>query len=121
MAHRHLLGRRLYQCPGMAREPAAAPIVARLAELAALEPGWLDGHGEQISGTVIGIATRLADAIPAALHPLSIFPTEVGGVEIEWRDPTGTHSFTVNADGTLFLLSDDPPDTASAPPEASPR
>lgn len=82
----------------------------RLAELAILKPGWLDGCGEAISTDTIALARRLADALPSDTRPLRIFPTEPGGVEIEWRDPHGTHSITVQPDGTLYLLSDDPDD-----------
>lgn len=87
------------------------PLTKRFVEIAALRPGWLDGHGEAISTTTAGLAARLAEAIPANLHPLAVYPTEPGGIEIEWRDQQGAHSITVNPDGTLFLLSDEKPAT----------
>lgn len=83
------------------------PHAARFEELAALEAGWLDGQGEPVRPDVIAVAAGLAGALPAALRPLLITPTESGGIDIEWRDHTGTHSITINPDGTLFLLSDD--------------
>lgn len=100
--------------------PNVDPIPARIAELAALKPGWLDGSGQEISGPVLHTAKSIATALPANLHPLSIYPTEPGGIEIEWRDQHGTHSIDIQPDGTLFLLSDDPADHVTVPVEAHP-
>lgn len=97
--------------------PAFTPLAAirdRLTEIYNMKKGWLDGAGETIDYPVIHTANALIKALPATLHPLSIYPTEPGGIEIEWRDQHGTHSITVNPDQTLFLLSDDPAD-APAP------
>jgi hypothetical protein len=98
----------------------ANPITARLAEIALLEPGWLDGQGEEITGRTLHTAKAIAAALPANLHPLLISPTEPGGIDIEWRDQHGTHSIEIQPDGTLFLLSDDGTDPGTVEVEAHP-
>lgn len=87
---------------------ATAQTEDRLREICNLTPGWLDGQGEAISLTTVEHASRLIAALPPQLQPLHIYPTEPGGIEIEWRDPHGTHSMTVQPDGTLYLLSYEP-------------
>lgn len=107
-AHQHTVYDRAHYCPGTTPYGPYDPIWARLSDIGQLRPGWLNGEGKAISGNTILQAGRLAEALPANLRPLSIYPTEPGGIEIEWRDQHGTHSIEVQPDSTLFLLSDDP-------------
>lgn len=89
--------------------PDADPVAERLAELSRLEPGWLDGAGKKIEQSTLQTASRLIAALPAELHPIYIYPTERGGIELEWRDVNGTHSIEVEPGAKLFLQSDDRP------------
>lgn len=106
--HKFMRGRAVHQCPGAGFAGPYDKVWTRLCEIRILREGWLDGEGRAVHEDVVQVAGKLAEAIPANLHPLSIYPTEPGGIEIEWRDGHGTHSITVNSDLTLFLLSDGP-------------
>lgn len=58
---------------------------ARMAQLAALEQGWLDGYGEPIEPGCITAATELIEAAMAAGMPRPVIaPLESGGVTFEW-------------------------------------
>lgn len=116
--HQFMRGRSVYRCPGVGFAGPYDKVWTRLCEIRNLREGWLDGAGKAVREDVVRAAGKLAEALPSGLHPLSIFPTEPGGIEIEWRDQTGTHSITVNPDQTLFLLSDDPADTKPTTSEA---
>lgn len=90
----------------------SAATAQRLAELAALQPGWYDGDGQPMSRQTLATARRLVTALPHALGPIHIYPTVAGGIELEWRDYTGTHSIEIDPDQTLLLFSDDQPVSA---------
>lgn len=86
-------------------EPAGGPLAGRLAELDALEDGWLDGRGKAPSPRVLEAAGRLAAALPEAIGPVDVYPTEVGGVQLEWGDQYGDHGLEIRPDLHLVLLT----------------
>lgn len=88
------------------QEPAPVPFFERLVELSRLEDGWLDGQGKAPSLGVLQAASRLCEALPAALSP-HVYPTAPGGVQLEWEDQHGQHYLEVQPDQHLFLLSVD--------------
>lgn len=77
----------------------------RLAELAALSDGWLDGHGLAIEP---GCLDRAREFLVAAEHlgtgQLSIFPTEDGGVLIENFGSEHIVSFEFDRSGIIDIL-----------------
>lgn len=52
----------------------------RLAEIAKIEPGWLDGDGKAVTATALRIARLLIASPPR------VYPTPEGGVSLEWDD-----------------------------------
>jgi hypothetical protein len=58
---------------------------ARLKELSELEDGWFDGSGDKISRQVLRqTETLLLECLDARVERPRIFPTEKGGVRLEW-------------------------------------
>lgn len=76
----------------------------RLTELSRLEDGWLDGEGKKLSVDALREASILGPVLPSdvALH---VYPTEAGGVVLEWNDQHGGHEIEVLPDGHLFLMT----------------
>lgn len=81
----------------------------RIDQLAALQAGWWDGSGEPITAPVLAAARTLAYQLTDVT--VRIYPTEDGGVTLEWSD--GPHlialeitanlraeAMAVDADGT---------------------
>jgi hypothetical protein len=75
--------------------PVATPVtgrdlsdlLARLDEIAALEVGWLDGEGAKIDRTVISNVRRLLSTLADNPSPrVCVYPTEAGGVQLEWTN-----------------------------------
>jgi hypothetical protein len=60
----------------------AESIERRLDELSKLEHGWLDGYGEVIHPDNIENAKLFIEF--AGISEFAIFPTESGGVQLEW-------------------------------------
>jgi len=78
----------------------------RLEELAALKDGWLDGSGSAISREAMRAAeTLLFWCVDEGIARPGIFPTESGGIHLEWDDPNETE-VVVEATGTVRLFSD---------------
>ncbi|MER6673792.1 hypothetical protein [Streptomyces sp. NPDC000983] len=71
----------------------------RLAELHDLEAGWLDGVGQQVSRKVLREAeSLLLEFLDEQIQRPYIYPTEDGGVQLEWPYSAGEVTLTVTAD-----------------------
>ncbi|WP_336649093.1 hypothetical protein [Microbacterium sp. MMO-10] len=80
---------------------------ARLREFTALRAGWDGGSALQISATALDAAQKLLQGVDRAqLQAPGVFPTDEGGVLIEWSSPAGIRSIEILADGgfELFVL-----------------
>lgn len=63
----------------------------RFAGLSALQPGWLNGLGKAVKDENIMLAQEIvAETVKRGVELPSIFPTEDGGVSLEWNAP-GAH------------------------------
>lgn len=72
----------------------------RLRELADLPTGWLDGDGTRLSVSAEHAALSLLTAVESARLPMpGIFPTEHGGLEMEWMGEREVISVTVTSEG----------------------
>ncbi|MFK0282538.1 hypothetical protein ACIQVL_19010 [Streptomyces sp. NPDC090499] len=71
----------------------------RLAELHDLEAGWLDGVGQQVSRKVLRAAeSLLLEFLDEQVKRPYIYPTEDGGVQLEWPYSAGEVTLTVTSD-----------------------
>lgn len=78
----------------------------RVQELMRLEAGWLDGAGAKPDPRVLLRAGVLAEAIPTE-QQVRIYPSEAGGVNLEWSDANLLHSITIGPDMRLDLMTVD--------------
>ncbi|QEA29763.1 hypothetical protein FGL91_15100 [Microbacterium sp. CBA3102] len=75
---------------------------ARLAELAGLAPQWDGAAAGQVSSVSLDAAQLLLREIDATGKPApGIFPTEDGGVLLEWSSPAAVRSIEILEDGTF--------------------
>ncbi len=80
------------------------PLAARLDYLAALEEGWLDGEGKKITQRALATA-RLICPNPR------LYPTEVGGISVEWDDYYGHgHGIEIQPNGRIIIWEAVPDD-----------
>ncbi|CCQ47184.1 hypothetical protein ARTSIC4J27_3164 [Pseudarthrobacter siccitolerans] len=78
------------------------PLSVELAELASLNPGWLDGDGEIIELPSIEFARDLLGTLQEErLAQPAVFPTEAGGVQLEWLSQQRHIAITVEPDLTI--------------------
>ncbi|MGW0368559.1 hypothetical protein ACWDZW_06465 [Streptomyces coeruleorubidus] len=71
----------------------------RLAELHDLEAGWLDGVGQQVSRKVLReVESLLLEFLDEQVQRPYIYPTEDGGVQLEWPYSAGEVTLTVTPD-----------------------
>ncbi|UPZ30433.1 hypothetical protein MUK60_23200 [Streptomyces sp. LRE541] len=71
----------------------------RLAELHDLEAGWLDGVGQQVSRKVLRQAeSLLLEFLDEQVKRPYIYPTEDGGVQLEWPYSSGEVTLTITSD-----------------------
>ena len=71
--------------------------LARIDELRLLKVGWLDGRGlVPTSSEFDWLESFFADAYPPTLPSPYIYPTEEGGVQLEWR--TGNQDISLEID-----------------------
>ncbi|MCX5170488.1 hypothetical protein OG616_21075 [Streptomyces antibioticus] len=87
----------------------------RLSELHDLEAGWLDGVGRQVSRKVLReVESLLLEFLDEQVQRPYIYPTEDGGVQLEWPYSAGEVTLAVAADGKVeayaFSKSDDQED-----------
>jgi hypothetical protein len=80
---------------------------ARLDELAALKPGWLDGQGIPPGPGVCAVAASIATSSTVWAKGMRIYPTPEGGIELEWADGARSHSITIGPDLVLDLMTAD--------------
>jgi hypothetical protein len=86
----------------------------RLAEIAALPAGWLDGDGEAVTREAIEGARQAVRMLALAGMPKPrLFPTPDGGVSVEWE----TACLEIEPDGRAF---NGPLPSRSVPPGAAP-
>lgn len=79
---------------------------ARLSEFASLPPGWEDGGGEQITSIALDASQMLLRAVDhAQIERPGVFPTEEGGVLVEWAGPARVRSVEILPDATFELFS----------------
>ncbi|MFJ9088712.1 hypothetical protein ACIRL3_40520 [Streptomyces sp. NPDC102384] len=71
----------------------------RLTELHDLEAGWLDGVGRQVSRKVLReVESLLLEFLDEQIKRPYIYPTEDGGVQLEWPYSTGEVTLTITPD-----------------------
>lgn len=83
------------------------PWGASLIRLVELQSGW-DGteHSMPVSVASLDVAKAVLDAIEGTAVPLpGIFPTEEGGVLIEWSSPESVHSIEITPELEIELYS----------------
>lgn len=80
------------------------PFYDRLTDLSKLADGWLDGHGSAPSEEALKSASVLGAALPLTVA-LRVYPTEAGGISLEWGDQHGGHEIEVQPDGHLVLMT----------------
>lgn len=67
-------------------DDALTQALDRLNSLQSLPSGWLDGGGAKISPDVVSYARRIISNVDrATLAGIRIYPTEDGGIRLEWR------------------------------------
>ncbi|MGA5493116.1 hypothetical protein ACPCSP_01945 [Streptomyces cinereoruber] len=88
-------------------EPSLPPAWSdRLAELDGLEAGWLDGHGRSVSRKLLrAVETILLDFLDAQVRYPYIYPTEDGGVQLEWPYSRGEVTVTITPDEKVEAYS----------------
>ncbi|MEU8100775.1 hypothetical protein AB0O32_01355 [Streptomyces rubiginosohelvolus] len=84
----------------------------RLTELQKLESGWLEGAGEGIERKILRQAeSLLLELLDAGVNRPYIYPTERGGVQLEWSSSAGEVTAEVTPEGKVevyaFSNSDD--------------
>jgi hypothetical protein len=78
----------------------------RLTEFASLLPGWFDGEGKQISSIALDGAQMVLRVVGrAGLERPGVFPTEEGGVLVEWASESSVRSVEVLDDGSFEMFS----------------
>ncbi|MFJ8269351.1 hypothetical protein ACIQ8G_03090 [Streptomyces sp. NPDC094154] len=71
----------------------------RLGELRGLEAGWLDGVGRPVSRRVLrAVELLLLEFLDQRVRRPYIYPTEEGGVQLEWPYPAGEVTLVVMPD-----------------------
>lgn len=82
----------------------------RLKALAELAPGWGDGGSEPaIAIPALEAARELLSALSVSARAMpGVFPTEDGGVSLEWATPLSVRSIEITPEGTfeMFLLGE---------------
>jgi hypothetical protein len=74
----------------------------RLDAMSELTDGWLDGEGSAVSGRVVGfVRDVLSDVSEDTIKDIRIFPTEPGGLRLEWQRYSTEFSLDFNADGSI--------------------
>ncbi|MHA3724906.1 hypothetical protein ACXR2T_13630 [Leucobacter sp. HY1910] len=78
----------------------------RLAKFASLLPGWSDGEGEQISSVALDAAqVLLREAFEFYDETPGVFPTEDGGILVEWADRESVLSAEITSEGAFELFA----------------
>lgn len=77
----------------------------RLTELSRLEPGWLDGQGVPPAEAALETAGQIVTALPRPIGQVRVYPTLLGGVQLEWSDGEFNHEIEIGPDLRLRLAS----------------
>jgi hypothetical protein len=93
--------------PADGRTAAPGSVWERLTELSRLEPGWLDGAGVPPTEAALEIAGQIVTALPRATGRVHVYPTEPGGVQLEWSDDEFNHEIEIGPDLRIRLASHD--------------
>lgn len=79
---------------------------ARLKELSDLEDGWRDGSAEKITRQVVRQAEALLlECVVAGIERPGMFPTEGGGIHLEWSFGGGEVTAEIVKDSTISLYA----------------
>lgn len=79
---------------------------SRIAELAELKPGWLDGVGVPPTPTALEKARiTLTELLLLDVPRPRVYPTLEGGVQAEWETGVSEISVTFEPDSSTFLLA----------------
>lgn len=79
---------------------------SRLREFAALRPGWDGGDALQVTSVALEAANKLIERmLRASIAMPGIFPTDEGGVLLEWGNSGQVMNVEVLGDGTLEMFS----------------
>lgn len=83
-----------------------APWGQRLAEFAGLRPGWDGSDAAQISSVALdGAQALLRQVESAGIARPGVFPTEDGGILVEWVSADGVLSVEVDAEGAFEMFT----------------
>ncbi|WP_328735443.1 hypothetical protein [Streptomyces bobili] len=78
----------------------------RLVALQALESGWLDGIGKEVSRKLLRqVESILLELLDAHVERPYIYPTEEGGVQLEWPFTSGEVTLVVLPDEQVELYA----------------
>ena len=81
---------------------------ARLEELAALKPGWLDGEGLAVSKDALRTAESfLFHVLDAQISRPGVFPTPEGGIQMEWPNGPLELEVIVSNGGAIRVFHED--------------
>ena len=92
--------------------PSLLPALSRIVEMAKLSPNWDGEDADPPTAEAVAAAYFLIEAVAerrqqqghAGSPPLTSSPIPDGGLQIEWRGPTGRIDVQANADGSLGYL-----------------
>lgn len=79
-------------------------LLAELAELAHLKPGWLDGDGEPISRTAVTHARQVITMSERLHIDFRLYPSELGGLLLEFEISSWAYSLEISKAGALHLI-----------------
>lgn len=83
---------------------AIARCRARLDELATLQDGWLNGSGSKLADGAVATARGLIDRRPYLASSFRLYPTESGGILIEFTVEGWDHSIEIDPKGSVEIL-----------------
>ena len=76
---------------------------ARINLLTTLEDGWLDGHGTAVSASAGRTALQLLKRRPGFAERLRIFPSDGGGMQLEWASGEWRYSMEISDNGAAEI------------------
>jgi hypothetical protein len=74
---------------------------SRLEDLEMLSSGWNNGEGDQIGATSVEVAARFISKRPSLCSQYKIYPTDAGGILIEFQANDWDLSIEFESDGSL--------------------